>query len=408
MYRSVADLSPLSAVLRCVAPLALLLGLGGCSDHPTTARDTHGEPIRELHIATLESGTTYFRGKHGPRGFEHDLASSFARFIGATPRFIVAHDENELLDLIRSGRADIAAAHVAVQDVPPPGVLYGPTYITSQPLVVYRRGDTRPKTFADLHGRRLAASEALALRDKLEDTLSAEVGYLWPYAEALATEDMLALVSEGELDYAILPSTDFEAAQRMYPDTEVAFAFGVPSAIAWMYSADQHFELGRQQLAFFRAMRDNGALAGVAARYFSHPREFDDAQSRDFLAHYADRLPAYRKLFERSATDYKLDWQLLAAMSYQESHWRKDATSPTGVRGLMMLTQKTAAALDVDRLDPHASIRGGAAYLVMLKERLPARIADPDRTWLALAAYNIGLGHLERARVLTARAGRQP
>jgi membrane-bound lytic murein transglycosylase MltF len=39
---------------------------------------------------------------------------------------------------------------------------------------------------------------------------------------------------------------------------------------------------------------------------------------------------------------------------------------------------------------------------------VPARIPEPDRTWLALAAYNIGFGHLEDARILTEQRGRNP
>ncbi len=407
MKRPDADLNVLPAIVRCVAVLALCFGLLACSDHPTTPPDVRAaDSPRELHIATMESSTTYFRGKHGRRGFEYDLAKAFAHYVGATPRFIIAKDSAELIALIRSGKADIAAAHVPVSGSPPPGVLFGPTYMTTRPLVVYRRGSDKPQTFAALRGKRLAASATLELRDTLESTLRKEAGYRWPHDDALPSEEMLALVEEGELDCAIMPSTEFEALQRFYPETQVAFEFGAPSAIAWLYSADQHFELRDKQLEFLRALRANGALTGIAARYFSTPREFDYVQSRDFLEHYAERLPAYRKLFERSAVHYKLDWLLLAAMSYQESHWRKDATSPTGVRGLMMLTAKTAAALDVDRLDPHASIRGGAAYLAMLKAKLPERIEDADRTWLALAAYNIGSGNLEQARVLTAKAGR--
>ena len=101
-----------------------------------------------------------------------------------------------------------------------------------------------------------------------------------------------------------------------------------------------------------------------------------------------------------------MDWRLLAAIGYQESHWDPTASSYTGVRGLMMLTRRTANQLGVtDRLDPWQSIEGGARYLLQLSERLPERIGEPDRTWMALAAYNMGMGHLEDARVLTQRQG---
>jgi membrane-bound lytic murein transglycosylase F len=75
----------------------------------------------------------------------------------------------------------------------------------------------------------------------------------------------------------------------------------------------------------------------------------------------------------------------------------------------MMLTAETADRMRVtDRLDARQNILAGARYLVELKETLPARIGEPDRTWLALAAYNIGYGHLEDARVLAKRNGLNP
>jgi membrane-bound lytic murein transglycosylase F len=102
-----------------------------------------------------------------------------------------------------------------------------------------------------------------------------------------------------------------------------------------------------------------------------------------------------------------IDWRLLSAIGYQESQWNALATSPTGVRGLMMLTEDTARALGIgDRLNPQASIMGGAKYFVMMRNQVPSRIREPDRTWFALAAYNVGFGHLEDARILTQMHGK--
>ena len=114
-------------------------------------------------------------------------------------------------------------------------------------------------------------------------------------------------------------------------------------------------------------------------------------------------------MFQEIANAYELDWRLLAAIGYQESHWKPDASSYTGVRGIMMLTQKTATQLGLtDRLDPKQSIEGGARYFLQLRDRIPDRIEEPDRSWMALAAYNMGMSHLEDARVLTQKRGGDP
>ncbi|OYY03758.1 MAG: lytic transglycosylase F, partial [Mehylophilales bacterium 35-46-6] len=104
-----------------------------------------------------------------------------------------------------------------------------------------------------------------------------------------------------------------------------------------------------------------------------------------------------------------LDWRLLAAVSYRESHWDTFNTSPTNVRGLMMLTEATADQMGVtDRLDPKQSIPAGAKYLLKLRDTVPERIPEPDRTYMALAAYNIGYAHVEDARVLAKRLSLNP
>ncbi len=104
-----------------------------------------------------------------------------------------------------------------------------------------------------------------------------------------------------------------------------------------------------------------------------------------------------------------LDWQLLAAISYQESKWDPNAVSPTGVRGLMMLTNATAAAMGVrDRTNPEQSIKGGAAYIKQVLNNIPDSVPQPDRTWMALAGYNMGPAHVNAARRLTARLGQNP
>lgn len=102
------------------------------------------------------------------------------------------------------------------------------------------------------------------------------------------------------------------------------------------------------------------------------------------------RLPAYKASFKQHADVNEHDWQLLVAMGYQESHLKANAVSPTGVRGLMMLTNRTAKAMGVsNRVDPGQSIRGGAKYLKLMKKEF-ANVPNPDRLWFSLASYNMG------------------
>lgn len=130
---------------------------------------------------------------------------------------------------------------------------------------------------------------------------------------------------------------------------------------------------------------------------------------KTFLKHITTRLPNYREEFQHAQDTTGIPWVLLASMSYQESKWNRHAISPTGVRGLMMLTRSTAADLGIqNRLDPKKSIAGGARYLSHLYSRLPHTIERPDRMYLALASYNVGIGHVRDARLLSRRLGKNP
>jgi membrane-bound lytic murein transglycosylase F len=129
----------------------------------------------------------------------------------------------------------------------------------------------------------------------------------------------------------------------------------------------------------------------------------------DFRGHIETRLPHLRSSFEAAGRDTGLNWRMLAALGYQESRWRPAAVSPRGAQGVMMLMPQTATKMGVkDVFSPDENILAGARYLLYMKERIPKRINDPDRTWLAMAAYNIGIGHLEDARVVTQMRKKNP
>jgi membrane-bound lytic murein transglycosylase F len=160
---------------------------------------------------------------------------------------------------------------------------------------------------------------------------------------------------------------------------------------------------------FFAKIQKNGRLEQLRERYYGHIEQLDYVGTRLYTRHVKQVLPEFRPLFQKAAKLYKLDWRLLAAIGYQESHWRPKAMSPTGVRGIMMLTQATAAEIGIeDRLDPEASIMGGAQYFRETLDRIPERIPRPDRIWLALAAYNVGFYHLDDARIITQMNGGDP
>jgi membrane-bound lytic murein transglycosylase F len=195
----------------------------------------------------------------------------------------------------------------------------------------------------------------------------------------------------------------------LYPEIKIAFTLDEEYTSVWLTNNNGDISILTSINKFISRYKKSGMLEKSYNTYFRHLNTFNYTDSLHYLRLIKTKLPLYRRYFKHAALDNEFDERFLAAISYQESHWNEKARSPTGVRGLMMLTNDTAKRVGVeDRLDPEQSIMGGAKYLNILKASLAERIMEPDRSWMTLASYNIGLGHLEDARILTELAGDNP
>jgi len=363
----------------------------------------------ELVVLTVNGPATYFEDAQGlPSGFEYDLVNLFAKELGVKAAFVLAPNSANLDAALRAGQAHLAAAALARHFDFPGGLAWGPAYFTTQHQVVGRTGAAKPKSLADIAGKRIGVVEESVADYLLSDPvkLTVPVERMPPGTEISA---LLERVDQGSLDYALVESNRFTLARRFFPQLEVAFALGKPVEYAWLVSPVDKKRVLDAAKPFFERIARDGTLKRLVDRYYGHVARISPADSNKLMELIATQLPRLRAHFEEGEQASGVDWRLIAAIAYQESHWDATAVSPTGVRGIMMLTEETANRLKVkDRLDPRESVLGGARYLALLKEQLPPRLAEPDRTFLALAAYNLGVGHMEDARVLAQRAGLNP
>lgn len=363
----------------------------------------------ELRVITRNAPTTYYFGADGATGLEYELAQMFADRLGVDLRLSVADTVSAVFPPLLAGDVHIAAAGLTDTAERRDRLRFGPAYQEVVQQVVYRYGTGRPRNPEDLVGGRIEIVAGSSHAEQLSMLQEEYPDLAWTENEDAESEELLYRVSEGTIDYTVADSTEIQLSQRYYPEIRPAFDLSDPEPLAWALPPGSDDTLLREVHRFFDAIRDNGTLEQVIDRYYAQTDRFDYVGTRVFLRHTRIRLPQHERAFREAAAEVGVDWRLLAAIGYQESHWNPRAVSPTGVRGIMMLTQNTAAFVGIDdRVDARESIFGGARYFASVKNRLPSRIQDPDRTWLALAAYNIGLGHLEDARRLAQRFGGDP
>ncbi|RMF13974.1 MAG: membrane-bound lytic murein transglycosylase MltF, partial [Gammaproteobacteria bacterium] len=364
-----------------------------------------------LHWVTLNSPTTYFESRDGvPEGLEYELAQRFAAALGVKLNVIVAESAEELFQLVDNNFAHFAGAGLTRQaaELRGKGYRFGPEYTQVQPTLVYRSGSERPVKPGDLSNTVVWINMHTPHFALIREALASVEGLTLAPVEMDDTE-LLEALNRGDTQRVIVDSSLFEVKQALYPRARYGFHITPPMSVSWVFPAQTGDELLRAAERFFTQLEQSGELIQITERYFGHLKQLNYVGARTFLRHIEKRLPRYEPLLKEAAGATGLDWRLLAAIGYQESHWRPYAVSPTGVKGFMMLTLPTARDLGIkNRLNPAQSIWGGARYFRSLKSRIPERIPDPDRTWFALAAYNVGLGHLEDARKITQMQGGDP
>jgi len=404
---------PKNALAASIAAIVLLTGVFGLITLLRQETPAVLERVRQggiLVVATRRAPSTYHDGANGPDGFEYAMLQAFARHLNVKVRFVFPHTLEELLDTTIRGGVHLAAAGLTITASREEQLAFSLPYRYVTEQVIYRRGSRRPRSLSEVGPDDLHVVADSSHEETLRQLKATQFPSLsWQDHPGVSTERLLSALEQGNLRLTVADSDDLALNRRVYTHAASAFELGEPQPIAWAFSKTGDDNLRNAANNFFKLIEKDGRLQRLRARYFGHTGRLNFVDTRDFWRHVRDRLPELQSYFEDAAEQTGIDWRLLAAIGYQESHWRADAVSPTGVRGIMMLTQATAKQMGIeDRNDPKQSIVGGAKYLRVVEKKIPERIQEPDRLWLTLAGYNIGFGHLEDARVLTQRDGANP
>jgi len=392
--------------------------IAGCIQGDPASADSHHaaerlappEETGVLEVATRNGSTTYYLDRHEiPTGPEYSLVSQFAESKGWTVNWTMHESTSAVLKALKSGKVHIAAAGLTHLPSRTQQFTRGPahTEITEQ-LVCHREIRPMPRKPEDIANVSIAVTASSSYVETLDTLAKEHKGIEFEKDDSKTTEVLLSDVAEKEMDCTVADSNIVQVMRRHFPNLEVAMNLTQGNNLGWYLPAGSE-ELAANAHEWMNSAEGDSALGYIESQYYAYISEFDFVDLRALNRRIDDRLPNFMDEFFAAEMTTGMPAELLAALAYQESHWDPSAVSPTGVRGIMMLTRNTAESLGVtNRLDPAAAIDGGARYLADRHRRLPDTIPEPDRTFLALASYNIGRGHLLDARQLARELGKNP
>jgi membrane-bound lytic murein transglycosylase F len=392
----------------------LWLLIAGCKpSDPVDAAPSIDPAKKEIVFVTHNGPSTYYLDNDNqPAGMEYDLAVLFVKeyYPSYEIRFLLADSISDIIPSLLKGKAHIAAANLTITDMREHLVLFSSPYQdTQQQLIFNNEVNDKPKDITEVFDKKIAVPAGTSYAERLTSTKKSYPAIKWFNNSHTHTETLLEEVADGLIDYTVADSHLAALMQNYYPNLDVAMPIGPQDKIAWAMSKNADPQLVMKVNTFFAKIKKDGTLHNLLDRHYGHNNRLNTLDVTTFLEHTNTLLPKYIHLFKQAQNITGIDWRLLAALSYRESHWDTYNTSPTNVRGLMMLTESTADLMGVtDRLDPKQSIPAGAKYLLKLIDTVPERIPEPDRTYMALAAYNIGYAHVEDARVLASRLKLNP
>lgn len=385
----------------------VLININGCSKESSKLKQIKSNGI--LRIALVADPPHYFPNKVKERGYDFELVSHYAKSIDVELEIIKTNTSNEIIFLLNQGKVDIGILGSS-PEFDQKNIENVVTYNNSKWYVIGNRANRQlPKSIDSIEPNTMIVANGSNASFILHSIGEDYPSLLWDELKNTNVRSILERINENHSKISIISEDIYAYYQYLFPETKKIFVLPIKYPSRWLVKNNNNLSFLYSINSFFNKYKQNGKLEKIGKTYYEHLSAFDYVDIRYYLKRINKKLPKYKKYFVEAAKNSALDARIIAAVSYQESHWNRKARSPTGVRGMMMLTLDTAKRVGVkNRLNAKQSIFGGAKYLKILYESFSNTIEEPDRLWFTLAAYNIGLGHVEDARTITKSQGDNP
>jgi len=353
--------------------------------------------VGEITVYTRNNANCYYLYRGQAMGFEYDLAKAFADYLGVKLKVRIAEKWEGMIPALMKNKSSFIAASMTIMPEREKWISFSNGYMPIQQYVITHRTNRSIKCPDDLAGKIVHVRAGTSYEERLKLLKAKGIDLEIKLHNDLPTEELIRQVAEEEIEMTIADSNIALLNQKYYHKAVLACSINEQEFLGWAVNRNAQ-NLLSQINCFFKLIKENGKFDEIYNKYYVNIDDFDFVDLRAYHRRLKSRLPKYKKIIMEAADYHGLDWRLIAAQMYQESHFNPRALSSSGARGLMQLTRSTARSLGVkDILDPKQNINAGVRHLKNLYTYFK-NAKDSNRLFIALAAYNVGQGHIFDAR----------
>jgi len=361
----------------------------------------------QITVTTRNNPHCYYIYRDEFMGFEYELAKAFADYLGVGLKVKIAENWTEMIPALKNGTAAFIAAGMTITRKRQKQVIFSDGYMDIQQHLIAHRRSVKIKKLEELSGKTIHVRTATAYQERLEDLQKQGINITIELHNDLPTEELIQRVARGEIELTVADSNIALLNRRHYPAAIIAGSINGVQHLGWAVHPGAH-RLREKINSFFKTVKENGKFDEIYNKYYGDIADFDYVDLRAFHRRLKTRLSRYSPFIKAAAKKHGFDWRLIAAQIYQESHLNPRAKSRAGAKGLMQLLPGTARSLDVnDIYNPVENINAGVRHLKNLYDHFDSANGT-DRMLIALAAYNVGQGHMGDARRLAAKMNLDP